>query len=101
MTITFPMLHFKIAQEILRQKLSYDLYYVKNASPWLDLQLLTATAWSLVREVSRFAWSFVDLPSAANVRQSVLPIGVAGEFADNSLNQVSVAASTMTVHTSA
>jgi lipopolysaccharide/colanic/teichoic acid biosynthesis glycosyltransferase len=30
--------------ESVRRKLAYDLYYVQNRNPWLDLQLLAATA---------------------------------------------------------
>jgi lipopolysaccharide/colanic/teichoic acid biosynthesis glycosyltransferase len=32
----------------VRKKLAYDLFYVRHLSPWLDVQLLLATAWHVL-----------------------------------------------------
>lgn len=45
------------------RKLVHDLYYIKHASPWLDLQLLSATGWTLLRVIFRQVFGWLDLPS--------------------------------------
>lgn len=82
----------------VRQKIVYDLYYVKYASPWLDLRLLLATGWSLVREISRFAWNTVALPAPGVVRDATPLLGDIGEQDGDSFAEVS--ASTVTMQTS-
>jgi lipopolysaccharide/colanic/teichoic acid biosynthesis glycosyltransferase len=35
------------------EKLTYDLYYLKHLSPWLDLRILTASAGVVLRGAGR------------------------------------------------
>jgi hypothetical protein len=82
----------------VRQKIVYDLYYVRHASPWLDLRLLLATGWSLVREVSRFVWNAVALPAPAAVKEGAPLLEDIGEPIGDSFAEVS--APTVTMQTS-
>ena len=56
--------------ESVRRKLAYDLYYVQNYSPWLDLQLLAATAIHLLGVPYALIGRFVFLPSSQLVEQA-------------------------------
>jgi lipopolysaccharide/colanic/teichoic acid biosynthesis glycosyltransferase len=58
--------------ESVRRKIVYDVYYVQNLSPWLDLQLLVVTGWSLVRELNCYLWHRFALPSPDAVEQGFL-----------------------------
>lgn len=49
--------------ESVRRKVVYDLYYVKHMNPWLDLQLLSATGWSLVHYLVRRIGAVFSLPA--------------------------------------
>jgi lipopolysaccharide/colanic/teichoic acid biosynthesis glycosyltransferase len=35
-------------EEHLRERVAHDLYYIRNWSPWLDLQILARTAWTVL-----------------------------------------------------
>lgn len=58
--------------ESVRRKIVHDVYYVRNVSPWLDLQLLVVTGWTLSVELVRFGWERVALPSSDRVEQGFL-----------------------------
>lgn len=58
--------------ESVRRKVVYDVYYVKNVSPWLDLRLLLVTAWSLACELGCHLWNRFALPNSETVEQGFL-----------------------------
>jgi lipopolysaccharide/colanic/teichoic acid biosynthesis glycosyltransferase len=58
--------------ESVRRKIVHDVYYVRNMSPWLDVQLLFATAWSFVWQLAWYPWAWIALPSAEAVEQGFL-----------------------------
>jgi lipopolysaccharide/colanic/teichoic acid biosynthesis glycosyltransferase len=62
--------------ESVRRKLAYDLYYVHNYSPWLDLQLLAATAVYLMGVPYALIGKFVSLPSSDTVEQTYRDLSV-------------------------
>jgi lipopolysaccharide/colanic/teichoic acid biosynthesis glycosyltransferase len=43
--------HFKLSTEVTREKLSYDLYYIKNRSLWLDITIALKTIKTLLSQV--------------------------------------------------
>ncbi|MEX2286735.1 MAG: sugar transferase [Planctomycetaceae bacterium] len=43
-------------------KLEYDLYYVRNVNPWLDLRILFFTAVQAIGRIFEMAWSLLALP---------------------------------------
>src|SRR3989344_238788 len=43
--------HFKLALDATREKLSYDLYYIKNRSLWLDITIALKTIKTLLSRV--------------------------------------------------
>lgn len=49
--------------ESVRRKVMHDLYYVRYLSPWLDAKLLFVTGMRLLKELYRFAWKCITLPS--------------------------------------
>jgi lipopolysaccharide/colanic/teichoic acid biosynthesis glycosyltransferase len=53
----------------VRRKLAYDLYYVRYRSPWLDLRILLATGFHLLRVPYRMLGRLVGLPSVAAVEK--------------------------------
>jgi lipopolysaccharide/colanic/teichoic acid biosynthesis glycosyltransferase len=57
--------------ESVRQKLPYDLYYVRFAGPWLDLRILLLTSIRLLVDASKTAWQLVALPRWETVKQRV------------------------------
>lgn len=76
--------------ESVRRKIVYDVYYVKNVSPWLDLRVLFVTGWSLVCELTRHAWDRVSLPSSATVEQGFLQAVSASDFSEQPTNSMAV-----------
>jgi lipopolysaccharide/colanic/teichoic acid biosynthesis glycosyltransferase len=76
--------------ESVRRKIVYDVYYVKNVSPWLDLRVLFVTGWSLVCELARHAWDQVSLPSSAAVEQGFLQAVSTSDFSEQSTNSMAV-----------
>jgi lipopolysaccharide/colanic/teichoic acid biosynthesis glycosyltransferase len=56
--------------ESVRCKLAYDLYYVYNANPWLDLQLLAATAIHVVGVPYALIGKFLCLPRGEIVERT-------------------------------
>jgi lipopolysaccharide/colanic/teichoic acid biosynthesis glycosyltransferase len=79
--------------ESVRRKIVYDVYYVKNVSPWLDLRLLFVTGWSLVRELGSHAWDRISLPSSEAVEQGFLQAVSAAEFSAKPTNSMAVGVS--------
>jgi lipopolysaccharide/colanic/teichoic acid biosynthesis glycosyltransferase len=55
--------------ESVRRKLAYDLYYVYNGNPWLDLQLLAATAVHVVGVPYSLIGKFLFLPRTETVER--------------------------------
>ncbi|MFQ5731050.1 MAG: sugar transferase [Planctomycetaceae bacterium] len=53
--------------EGVHKKVRHDLYYVRYLGPWLDLRIMAATAWLLVKTMFRGAWRYVSLPSEEKV----------------------------------
>lgn len=45
--------HFSIAEDATREKLSYDLYYVKNRSLWLDITIALKTIKTIISRSGR------------------------------------------------
>ena len=43
--------HFRLALDATREKLSYDLYYIKNRSLWLDITIALKTIKTLLSQV--------------------------------------------------
>lgn len=58
----------------VRRKLLHDLYYVRCAGPWLDLRILCATGWLLLRKIIRGLWNLIALPSTEKVSNGLEPI---------------------------
>lgn len=58
--------------ESVRRKVVYDVYYVRNVSAWLDLQLLITTGWDFIRSLHHCTWERIALPSAEAVEQGFL-----------------------------
>ena len=56
----------------VRRKLIYDLYYVRNVNPWLDLRILIGTASYLLGTLAWFGWRIVALPSNASIEEAVI-----------------------------
>jgi lipopolysaccharide/colanic/teichoic acid biosynthesis glycosyltransferase len=56
--------------ESVRRKLAYDLYYVHNCNPWLDLQLLATTAVFLLGLPYSLVAKFFFLPSSEMVERA-------------------------------
>lgn len=79
--------------ESVRRKIVYDVYYVKNVSPWLDLRLLCVTGWSLVRELASHAWARISLPSSEIVEQGFLQAVSAAEFSEEPTSSMAVGVS--------
>ncbi len=48
--------------EHVRRKLVYDLYYVRNMSPWLDARILICTAFYLIAALANTQCKLVMLP---------------------------------------
>jgi lipopolysaccharide/colanic/teichoic acid biosynthesis glycosyltransferase len=55
--------------ESVRRKLAYDLYYVYNGNPWLDLQLLAATAIHVMGVPYSLIGKFLFLPRSEKVER--------------------------------
>lgn len=55
--------------ECVRRKVIHDVYYVRHVSPFLDAKLLCVTAWRLFKELYRFAWGCIVLPSAEEIER--------------------------------
>lgn len=79
--------------ESVRRKVVYDVYYVRNVGPWLDLRLLFVTGWDLVREVGRHAWERISLPSAEIVEQGFLRAVSAADFPEEPTSTMAVSVS--------
>ena len=56
--------------ESVREKLAYDLYYVRHVGPWLDTRIILFTSLHLLRDFVRFLYSLVDLPGRRTVQRS-------------------------------
>ena len=57
--------------ESVRRKQIFDLYYISNLGPWLDLQILASTLWLLIRAIWNGVFSLVALPSSSKVLANV------------------------------
>jgi hypothetical protein len=57
--------------ESVRRKQIFDLYYISNLGPWLDLQILASTLWLLIGAIWNGAFSLVALPSSSKVLANV------------------------------
>ncbi|MGQ0634350.1 MAG: sugar transferase [Planctomycetaceae bacterium] len=79
--------------ESVQRKLVCDLYYVRHVNPWLDLQLLMATGWSLGGALLRHAWACVALPNQQTIERGYRPPVAPPQFASDSENALPVAAS--------
>ena len=55
----------------VRRKLAYDLYYIQNLSPWLDLALLACTLFYTVGIPFRFLGRCLRIPSTAAVARAM------------------------------
>lgn len=55
--------------EDVKHKLAYDVYYVENVSPGLDLRICLFTVLRLITELGRSAFRWVRLPSKKTVDQ--------------------------------
>jgi lipopolysaccharide/colanic/teichoic acid biosynthesis glycosyltransferase len=55
----------------VRHKLAYDLYYIRNLSPWLDVRLLAGTAFYALGLPFRLVARLVGLPGSAHVEEDV------------------------------
>ncbi len=54
----------------VRRKLAYDLFYVRHASPWLDLKLFFCTGLSLIGMPFAFCCQLLRVPGGLAVEQS-------------------------------
>jgi lipopolysaccharide/colanic/teichoic acid biosynthesis glycosyltransferase len=75
--------------ESVRRKLAYDLYYVHNGSPWLDLQLLAATAIHVLGVPYALIGKILFLPSSQRIEQLYQDLSVghgAADSADSAVN---------------
>ncbi len=54
----------------VRRKLAYDLYYVNNANPWMDLQILLATALHVVRVPYSVLGKIIFLPRDRDIEDA-------------------------------
>ena len=48
--------------ESVRIKLLHDLYYIRNASPWLDCRILLFTGWLFGMTFVTAAWKWIRMP---------------------------------------
>jgi lipopolysaccharide/colanic/teichoic acid biosynthesis glycosyltransferase len=55
----------------VRQKLAYDIYYIRSMSPWLDMQILAATATYVVGLPFRISQRVFLLPARDTVARQV------------------------------
>lgn len=60
--------------ESVRKKLAYDLYYVKCVNPWLDLLLLSFTAWRFVESILGTARQLIYIPDARTINEKTADI---------------------------
>jgi lipopolysaccharide/colanic/teichoic acid biosynthesis glycosyltransferase len=56
--------------ESVRHKLAYDLYYVQNCSPWLDLQVVAGTAIYVLGMPFALICKVLSLPSSETVERA-------------------------------
>lgn len=72
--------------ESVRRKLVHDLYYVNRCNLWLDLQILVATGWQLVSDLSGRVVRRLSLPARQAIetgyRQVVDSISLSDTVAD-------------------
>jgi lipopolysaccharide/colanic/teichoic acid biosynthesis glycosyltransferase len=63
----------------VREKLEFDLYYVRHVSPWLDLLTLVGTGWQLVASIlDCLVPSWMRIPTQEAVRRDLaLPVHAA------------------------
>ena len=59
----------------VRRKLAYDLYYVRNVNPWLDLRILVLTFQLFVMSVCSSLLKLMALPSRESIEMCFLPAG--------------------------
>jgi lipopolysaccharide/colanic/teichoic acid biosynthesis glycosyltransferase len=63
----------------VRRKLAYDLYYIRNLDPWLDLRLALCTGLSLFGIPFFVSCRFLGLPGGAAVEQAYRALGARPE----------------------
>jgi lipopolysaccharide/colanic/teichoic acid biosynthesis glycosyltransferase len=57
--------------EGVRKKVACDLYYVKNASPWLDLRLIVFTGWLFAKVFLVAAWKRIYIPAPETIEANI------------------------------
>lgn len=57
--------------ESVRRKLACDLYYVRQASPWLDLKLFVFTGWLFASTLFKAVWRRIYVPDARMISENV------------------------------
>jgi len=57
--------------EGVRRKLIHDLYYVRFAGFWLDLGILIATGWLLLKVIVGMLWGGFRIPTARTIQKRV------------------------------
>lgn len=55
----------------VRDKVTHDLYYISNLSPWLDCRIYIKTAWLLFKTSVKAVLGFARLPDSDRVRDYV------------------------------
>jgi lipopolysaccharide/colanic/teichoic acid biosynthesis glycosyltransferase len=81
--------------ESVRRKLAYDLYYVQNRSPWLDLQLLAATAIHVLGVPYALIGKFLLLPGSRRIEVLYRNLSAGHGTADRTDSAVNLQADTV------
>jgi hypothetical protein len=81
--------------ESVRRKLAYDLYYVYNRNPWLDIQLLAATAIHVLGVPYGLIGRCLFLPSSAQIEQLYSTLSAGHRTADRTDSVVNLQADTV------
>ena len=67
----------------VRRKVVYDVYYVRNLTPWLDIKLLCLTAGRLLKELVTFCRRCAVLPGPEEIeREYQRAVGIASTECD-------------------
>jgi lipopolysaccharide/colanic/teichoic acid biosynthesis glycosyltransferase len=58
----------------VRKKLGYDLFYIRNASPWFDARILCFTASLFFKTFWVAAWKRIRMPGAEHVEAGIADV---------------------------
>ena len=62
--------------ENVRKKLAYDLHYVRHVSPWLDVRILTATLFYILRNPYKVAQKMSLVPHGETVERTMKAVAL-------------------------